>query len=169
MTPDRLKELISAKAVPPIPVDWLWLDLGFLASETPNGDQTKLLQSQLDAWAWEFVSSGGQIGWSDFRRLNEMSRGAFMRAGARLRRESAMEIAAAIGAALVPTPSASASESLSEMPAVPPEPDSEPTVEDFTPIGAEPNAAAVAGEPAVVGESLDSALDYVETTLRGEG
>lgn len=164
MTPDDLKKLLESKAVPPLQVDWLWLDLGFLAPETPNGEQSAKLQAQLDAWAWEFVSSGGQIGWDAFRRLNEMSRAAFMRAGARVRRESAMEIAAALSAALAPVPAGA--NPISELPAVPPEPDSEPTVEEFTPIGSEPNAA---GDPPQVGATLESALDYVESTLRGEG
>lgn len=182
MTPADLRAMIEAKATAPIVVDWLWLDLELLAPETPNAETSAKVQAKLDAWAYEFASAGGQIGWEQFRRLNEMSRAAFIKAGQRVRRESAWEISAAlvanarqIGQAIgtEPYPDGFVPETpavpAEPMPTVPPEPDPEPTVEDFTPIGAEPNANAPKQEPAVVGAALDSALDYVENLLRGEG
>lgn len=173
MTPADLRAMIEAKATAPIVVDWLWLDLELLAPETPNAETSAKVQAKLDAWAYEFASAGGQIGWEQFRRLNEMSRAAFIKAGRQVRRELAAEIAAAIAAAQMPDSETPSVLPTPTMPAVPPEPDPEPTVEDFTPIGTESNAsgpaAKAAAEPAVVGATLDSALDYAEATLRGEG
>lgn len=170
MTPADLRKMIESKAVAPIAVDWLWLDLELLAPETPNAETTVSVQQKLDAWAYEFASAGGQIGWEQFRRLNEMSRAAFIKAGRAIRREQAAEIAAAIAAAQMPDSETPAVLPTPTMPTVPPEPDPEPTVEDFTPIGTEPNAsgpaAKAAAEPAVVGATLESALDYAERMLR---
>jgi hypothetical protein len=168
MTPEKLRKIIEAKATPPIQVDWLWVELGMIAPETPDAKTTTEVQAQLDAWAWAFVSSGGRIEWNEFRKLNDLSRTAFIRAGARLRRESAMEIAAAIAALSAPaaavsvnTPAPADSTTGAAVP-VAAEADPEPVVEDFTPI----TNRAAAAEPAIVGAALDNALDLAEQQLR---